>query len=174
MRIHFRHPRSKESVEWRCTGTATFEDMKAAADRMLSAEWPFEQYFTDCFRRDDDKKLWDPRFGQRKHGAVAWTPVSNGVQDVYRDGDELVAVRHLHKQWSSTCNVYSDVRADGLRAAREAAGDNLREAVKVQISRGGEQHSATRSSMSSSTRSAATTSRSRLPDVSTIRSSSRR
>jgi hypothetical protein len=65
--------------------------------------------------------------GQRKHGAVAWTPVGagGGIEEVYNDGDTLVAVRHMHKQWPSTCNAFSDVREDALRAAREMAGRPL-------------------------------------------------
>lgn len=110
------------SVVWRCSPTATFADAKAAADKMLSAAWPFEDYHTDCLRREDDNKLWDPRHGQRKHGAVAWIPVGGGIQDVYADGDVLVAVRHMHKDWPSTCNAFSDVREDALRVAREVAG----------------------------------------------------
>ena len=61
----------------------------------------------------------------RKHGAIAWTPVTGGVQEVYEDGDVLVAVRHLHKQWAYTCNSFSDVREEALRMAREAAGEGV-------------------------------------------------
>ena len=116
-------PPFTRSVEWRCPPTATFADLKTAADEMLSAAWPFEEYKTDCFRREEDKKLWDPRYGMRKHGAIVWTPVTGGVQEVYEDGDVLVAVRHLHKQWANTCNAFSDVREDALRMARETAGE---------------------------------------------------
>ena len=62
---------------------------KAAADMILSQAWPFERYSTDCFRREDDKKLWDPRYGMRKHGAIAWTAAGT-MAEAYRDGDELV------------------------------------------------------------------------------------
>ena len=65
-----------DSIWWRCDPSATFEQCKAAADRLLATMPPHEPYSTDCFKRAHDKLLWDPRYGKRVYGQIAFKPAS--------------------------------------------------------------------------------------------------
>ena len=71
------------SYWWRCDPTATFAECKAAADKIVSSNYPNEPYDTDCFKRDHDKLLWDGRYGARRYGGDVWDPEKVTIGQVY-------------------------------------------------------------------------------------------
>ena len=121
-------------IWWRCEPNATFADAKAAADKLLASMPPHEPYNTDCFRRDHDKLLWDPRYGKRRYGKILFQPAST-IGEVYNEGDEIVCVQHLHKQWMHTCNGLSEARLQKRDAQRALAGAEAREDIVKQATR---------------------------------------
>ena len=123
-----------DSIWWRCDPSATFEQCKAAADRLLATMPPHEPYSTDCFKRAHDKLLWDPRYGKRVYGQIEFKPASC-VGDVYSEGDEVVCVAHLHKQWAKTCNALSETRLATIDMQRARAGEETREDIVKQATK---------------------------------------
>ena len=102
-------------------------------DRLLN--YPNEPYDTDCFKRDHDKLLWDGRYGARRYGGDVWDPEKVTIGQVYREGDEIVCVQHLHKQWHETCNDLSEAR-DARRKARYAKlGQEMRDEIIAQAAK---------------------------------------
>ena len=95
---------------------------------------PHEPYSTDCFKRAHDKLLWDPRYGKRVYGQIEFKPASC-VGDVYAEGDEVVCVAHLHKQWAKTCNALSETRLATIDMQRARAGEETREDVVKQATK---------------------------------------
>ena len=127
-------PHEPRSIWWRCEPTATFADCKAAADKLLAKLPPHEPYSTDSFKRDHDKLLWDPRYGKRRYGMIKFKPATC-IGDVYAEGDEILCMQHLHKQWARTCNGLSESRLDRIDAARALAGAEAREDIVKQATR---------------------------------------
>jgi hypothetical protein len=134
--VHFHCPRDTKhaSIWWRCDPSATFEQCKAAADRLLATMPPHEPYSTDCFKRAHDKLLWDPRYGKRVYGQIRFKPASS-IGDVFAEGDEIVCVAHLHKQWSKTCNALSESRLATIDRQRARAGEEVREDIVKQATK---------------------------------------
>ena len=95
---------------------------------------PHEPYSTDCFKRAHDKLLWDPRYGKRVYGQIAFKPASR-VGDVFAEGDEVVCVAHLHKQWAKTCNALSETRLATIDKQRARAGEETREDIVKQATK---------------------------------------
>ncbi len=95
---------------------------------------PHEPYSTDCFKRAHDKLLWDPRYGKRVYGQIRFKPAS-AIGDVFAEGDEIVCVAHLHKQWSKTCNALSESRLATIDRQRARAGEEVREDIVKQATR---------------------------------------
>ena len=95
---------------------------------------PHEPYSTDCFKRAHDKLLWDPRYGKRVYGQIEFKPASC-VGDVYAEGDEVVCVAHLHKQWAKTCNALSETRLATIDMQRARAGEETREDIVKQATK---------------------------------------
>jgi len=126
--------RRVDSIWWRCDPSATFEQCKAAADRLLATMPPHEPYSTDCFKRAHDKLLWDPRYGKRVYGQIEFKPASR-VGDVFAEGDEVVCVAHLHKQWAKTCNALSETRLATIDKQRARAGEETREDIVKQATK---------------------------------------
>ena len=126
--------RRVDSIWWRCDPSATFEQCKAAADRLLATMPPHEPYSTDCFKRAHDKLLWDPRYGVRVYGQITFKPASR-VGDVFAEGDEVVCVAHLHKQWAKTCNALSETRLATIDKQRARAGEETREDIVKQATK---------------------------------------
>ena len=127
-------PHASRSIWWRCEPTATFADCKAAADKLLATLPPHEPYSTDSFKRDHDKLLWDPRYGKRRYGMIDFKPATC-IGDVYAEGDEIICMQHLHKQWARTCNGLSEARLERRDAARALAGAEAREDIVKQATR---------------------------------------
>jgi len=95
---------------------------------------PHEPYSTDCFKRAHDKLLWDPRYGKRVYGQIRFKPASS-IGDVFAEGDEIVCVAHLHKQWSKTCNALSEARLATIDRQRARAGEEVREDIVKQATK---------------------------------------
>jgi len=95
---------------------------------------PHEPYSTDCFKRAHDKLLWDPRYGVRVYGQITFKPASR-VGDVFAEGDEVVCVAHLHKQWAKTCNALSETRLATIDKQRARAGEETREDIVKQATK---------------------------------------
>ena len=131
MRVKFRHPRSADPIWWRCDPSATFEQCKHAADKLLASLPPHESYSTDCFKRAHDKLLWDPRYGKRVYGQLKFKE-AQCIGDVFGEGDEIICVAHLHKQWSVTCNALSETRLRVIENQRQIAADSVREDIVKQ------------------------------------------
>jgi len=121
-------------VYWQCTGQESFADVKAAADAILSARWPFEPYDTDAFRRDSDGHLWDRKRGVARRGQ-SWKPAASLLDAGYGEGDELVCMAHLHKYWVKTCNSFSESRAAKTASVQAARGQVLRDEIIAQAGR---------------------------------------
>lgn len=119
---------------WQCTGQESFADVKAAADAILSARWPFEPYDTDVFRRDSDGHLWDRKRGVARRGQ-SWKPAASLLDAGYGEGDELVCMAHLHKYWVKTCNSFSESRAAKTASVQAARGQVLRDEIIAQAGR---------------------------------------
>ena len=123
------------SYWWRCDPTATFAECKAAADKIVSSNYPNEPYDTDCFKRDHDKLLWDGRYGARRYGGDVWDPEKVTIGQVYREGDEIVCVQHLHKQWHVTCNDLSEARDARRKAHLAKLGQEMRDEIIAQAAK---------------------------------------
>jgi hypothetical protein len=121
-------------VYWHCTGQESFADVKAAADAILSARWPFEPYDTDAFRRDADGHLWDSKRGVMRRGQ-SWKPAASLLDAGYGEGDELVCMVHLHKYWVKTCNSFSESRAATSASVRAARAQAVRDEIIAQAGR---------------------------------------
>lgn len=57
------------------------------------------------------------------------------IGDVYAEGDEIICMQHLHKQWARTCNGLSEARLERRDAARALAGAEAREDIVKQATR---------------------------------------
>ena len=57
------------------------------------------------------------------------------IGDVYAEGDEIICMQHLHKQWARTCNGLSESRLERIDAARALAGAEAREDIVKQATR---------------------------------------
>ena len=106
-----------------------------AADKIVSSNYPNEPYDTDCFRRDHDKYLWDGRHGARRYGGDVWDPTKVTVGQVYNEGDEIVCVQHLHKQWHVTCNDLSEARDARRRVHLAKLGQEMRDEIIQQAAK---------------------------------------
>ena len=106
-----------------------------AADKIVSSNYPNEPYDTDCFRRDHDKYLWDGRHGARSYGGDVWDPTKVTVGQVYNEGDEIVCVQHLHKQWHVTCNDLSEARDARRRVHLAKLGQEMRDEIIQQAAK---------------------------------------
>ena len=79
--------------------------------------------------------LWDGRYGARRYGGDVWDPEKVTIGQVYREGDEIVCVQHLHKQWHVTCNDLSEARDARRKAHLAKLGQEMRDEIIAQAAK---------------------------------------
>ena len=57
------------------------------------------------------------------------------IGEVFGEGDEIVCVAHLHKQWAKTCNALSESRLATVDRQRALAGEVVRDDIVKQATK---------------------------------------